>query len=67
MGRTTNVSLLVIIFAITCSLYILSTFTSSAYSQGSNETVYLTDSKPFDVPYQDWVARWWKNWTSLVP
>ncbi len=61
-GRMMNVSLLVIVFAITCSLSILSILTSSAYSQGSNQTVYSTDSKPFDVPYQDWVARWW-NWT----
>ena len=40
----------------------LPTLINFAYSQGSNQTVYSTDSKPFGVPYQDWVGKWW-NWT----
>ena len=51
-----------IVIGIICSLVFLCTLTNFAYSQGSNQTVYSTDSKPFGVPYQDWVARWW-NWT----
>jgi hypothetical protein len=57
-----NLGVLVIIFAIICSFSLLATLTSKAYSQGSNQTVYSTDSKPFGLPYQDWVAKWW-NWT----
>ena len=38
-------------------LVFLPTITNVTYSQGSNQTVYSTDSKPFGVPYQDWVEH----------
>jgi hypothetical protein len=60
--RATKQNLFFVIIGTICSLVFLPTLTNFAYSQGSNETVYSTDSKPFGVPYQDWVARWW-NWT----
>jgi hypothetical protein len=60
--RAIKLNLFFIIIGTICSLVFLPTLTNSAYSQGSNQTVYSTDSKPFGVPYQDWVARWW-NWT----
>jgi hypothetical protein len=53
---------LVLILGITSSFLILATQVTSVYSQGSNETVYSTDSKPYGTAYQDWAARWW-NWT----
>lgn len=60
--RATKLNLFFIIIGTICTLVFVPAITNFAYSQGSNETVYSTDSKPFGVPYQDWVARWW-NWT----
>jgi hypothetical protein len=60
--RATKLNVLFIVIGIICSLLFLPTLTNFVYSQGSNQTVYSTDSKPFGVPYQDWVGKWW-NWT----
>lgn len=58
----TKLNLFFIIIGTACGLVFLLTLTNFAYSQGSNQTAYSTDSKPFGVSYQDWAARWW-NWT----
>jgi hypothetical protein len=63
--RETKLNVLFIIIGTISSLLFLPTLTNFAYSQGSNQTVYSTDSKPFGVPYQDWVGKWW-NWTSGI-
>ena len=60
--RATKLNVFFIIIGTICTLVFVPEITNFAYSQGSNQTVYSTDSKPFGVPYQDWVARWW-NWT----
>jgi hypothetical protein len=60
--RATKLNLFFIIIGTFCSLVFLPSLTNFAYSQGSNETVYSTDSKPFGIPYQNWVGAWW-NWT----
>ena len=59
---TLKLYLFLIVIGIIFGLVFLPTLTNIAYSQGSNQTVYSTDSKPFGVPYQDWVEGWW-NWT----
>ena len=43
----------------------LSCLVGTAYSS-SNFTVYNIQEKPFGVPYQNWVAKWW-NWTFGIP
>jgi hypothetical protein len=58
----TKLNIFLIMIGILCSLVFLPILTNFAYSQGSNQTVYSTDSKPFGVSYQEWVVRWW-NWT----
>ncbi|MGB5091302.1 MAG: hypothetical protein WBN72_10205 [Nitrososphaeraceae archaeon] len=63
--RVTKLKVLFIIIGTISSLVFLATLTNITYSQGSNQTVYSTDSKPFGIPYQDWVAAWW-NWTSEI-
>jgi hypothetical protein len=60
--NASKLNLFFIIIGSICTLVFLPPLSNFAYSQGSNETVYSTDSKPFGVAYQDWVARWW-NWT----
>ncbi len=55
-------NLFLIVIGTIFSLVFLPTLVNFVYSQGSNQTVYSTDSKPFGVPYQEWLAGWW-NWT----
>lgn len=38
----------------------------SAHAQGNNSAVYPKDSAPFDVPYKDWIVRWWQ-WNVGIP
>jgi hypothetical protein len=61
-ATTSKLSLFLIVIGIISGLYFFPTLTNITYSQGSNQTVYSTDSKPFGNPYQDWVGAWW-NWT----
>jgi hypothetical protein len=61
----TKLNIFLTMIGILCSLVFLPILTNFAYSQGSNQTVYSTDSKPFGVSYQEWVARWW-NWTQGI-
>jgi hypothetical protein len=32
-----------------------------AYSDSLNPGVYSSNSSPFNVPYKEWVAKWWDN------
>lgn len=61
-ATTSKLSLFLIVIGIISGLVFFPTLTNITYSQGSNQTVYSTDSKPFGIPYQDWVGAWW-NWT----
>ena len=38
----------------------------NGFSDELNPGVYSKDSSPFNVPYGDWIARWWQ-WTSSIP
>jgi hypothetical protein len=31
-----------------------------------NPGVYAPDSAPYDIPYKDWIAKWWQ-WTYSIP
>ena len=37
----------------------------NGFSDELNPGVYSKDSSPFNVPYGDWIARWWQ-WTSSI-
>jgi hypothetical protein len=41
------------------SVVFLSFVNLAAYSDSLNPGIYSHDSSPFDVPYKDWIAKWW--------
>lgn len=39
---------------------------TSEFSKAQDENLFTTDSKPFDIPYGDWTAKWWQ-WALSIP
>lgn len=55
-----------ILFAAFLVLLSLHGIVVQVYADELNPGIYSLDSKPFDVSYDEWVARWW-NWTAGIP
>ena len=50
-------------------ILVVYTFSSSAIvisADSINPGVYSKDSKPYGIPYGDWLAKWWQ-WTFSIP
>lgn len=65
-ATNTKLNLFLTVIGIISSFFFLPTIIGVTYSQGSNQTVYSTDSKPFGISYQEWIGTWW-NWTQGIP
>jgi len=55
---------------VTCFVFIImvvSVGTITAYgSSSSNPSTFLKGSTPYDVPYEDWITKWWQ-WNMQTP
>src|SRR5215510_14830182 len=38
----------------------------NGFSDKLNPGVYSKDASPYDIPYGDWIGRWWQ-WTMSIP
>ena len=53
------VSILILLSLVTTGIY-------SVYGLSSDASTFPIGSKPFGVPYEDWVERWWQ-WNYQIP